>query len=131
MKMFYALVLCMVFTAYTKAQMQPVKSGYSPVNGLKLYYEIYGSGQPLILLHGGLGVGSMLGPVLQALAAGREVITVDLQAHGHTADIDRPLTLESMADDMAALLKYLNIPKADLMGYSMGGGVALQTAMRI
>jgi len=130
MKTFFSLIFCLVLTTYTRAQSQPVKTGYAPVNGLKLYYEIYGSGQPLILLHGGLGVGSMFAPIMQALGAGREVITVDLQAHGHTADIDRPLSLESMADDIAALLKFLNIPKADLMGYSMGGGVALLTAIR-
>ncbi len=130
MKTFFSFLLCMLLVAFTKAQMQPVKTGYAPVNGLKLYYEIYGSGQPLILLHGGLGLGAMFGPIMQALSTGREVITVDLQAHGHTADINRPLTLEAMGDDIAALLKFLNIPKADLMGYSMGGGVALQTAIR-
>ena len=130
MKTIFSLLLGLVFLATTKAQTQPVKTGYAPVNGLKLYYEIYGSGQPLILLHGGLGTGAMFAPIMQALSAGRQVITVDLQAHGHTADIDRPLSLEAMGDDIAALLKFLNIPKADLMGYSMGGGTALQTAIR-
>jgi pimeloyl-ACP methyl ester carboxylesterase len=106
------------------------KSGYAPVNGLKLYYEIHGAGQPLILLHGGLGSTEMFGDVLVQLAFARQVIAVDLQAHGRTADIDRPLSYEAMADDITALLKYLGIEKADLMGYSLGAGVALQTTFR-
>lgn len=107
-----------------------VKSGYAPVNGLKLYYEIRGSGQPLILLHGGVVGITMFGPNLDALAEKRQVIAVELQGHGHTADIDRPLSFEAMADDIAALMKYLGIEQADVMGYSLGGGVALQTAIR-
>ena len=108
----------------------PAKSGYAPVNGLKLYYEIYGSGEPLVLLHGGLGVIGMFGPVLQELATKRQVIAVELQGHGHTADIDRPITYEAMADDVAALLKYLGIEKADIMGYSFGAATAVQTTIR-
>jgi pimeloyl-ACP methyl ester carboxylesterase len=107
-----------------------VKSGYAPVNGLKLYYEIRGSGQPLILLHGGVVGITMFGPNLDALAEKRQVIAVELQGHGHTADIDRPLSYEAMADDIAALMKYLGIEQADVMGYSLGGGVALQAAIR-
>ena len=75
---------------------------YAEVNGVRMYYEEHGSGQPLILLHGGLGSGGMYGPVLPALAAGRRVITVDLQAHGRTADVDRPLRYETLGDDVAA-----------------------------
>lgn len=122
------------------ASVQPVKqadasatalvTGYAPVNGLKLYYEIHGQGEPLVLLHGGLGASGMFGDNLTALAKVRKVIAVDLQGHGRTADIDRELNVEYMADDIAALLKYLKIEKADIMGYSMGGGVALQTAIR-
>jgi len=107
-----------------------MKSGYAPVNSLQLYYEIHGTGKPLVLLHGGLGSIEMFGPVLSALAASREVIAVDLQAHGRTADIDRPLRYELMADDIAGLLAYLGIGKADVMGYSLGGGVAIQVAIR-
>ncbi len=107
-----------------------VKTGYAPVNGLKLYYEIRGTGEPLILLHGGVVGITMFGSNLAALSEKREVIAVELQAHGHTADIDRPLSFEAMADDVAALLQYLRIEKADVMGYSLGGGVALQTAIR-
>jgi pimeloyl-ACP methyl ester carboxylesterase len=106
------------------------KTGYAPVNGLNLYYEVHGSGEPLILLHGGLASTEMLGDVLTSLAKTKQVIAPDLQAHGRTADIDRPLSIEAMADDIAGLMKYLGIPKADLMGYSLGGAVALQTAIR-
>jgi len=103
---------------------------YADVNGIKLYYEIHGAGKPLVLLHGGLGAGSMFGPVLPALAAKHRVILVDLQGHGRTADIDRPLDIRFMADDIAALIRHLDLGPTDIMGYSLGGGVALQTAIR-
>ena len=103
---------------------------FAEVNGIKLYYEIHGTGRPLILLHGGLGAIEMFGPNLPALAQGRQVIAVDLQGHGRTADIDRPLSVALMADDIAALIKHLGLASADVMGYSLGGGVALQTAIR-
>jgi len=103
---------------------------YADVNGIKLYYEIHGVGRPLILLHGGLGAIEMFGPNLAALAKGRRVIAVDLQGHGRTADIDRPLSVELMADDIAALIGHLGLEQPDVMGYSLGGGVALQTAIR-
>ena len=107
-----------------------VKSGYAPVNGLKLYYEIHGTGEPLVLLHGGVVGIARFGPNLGALSEKRKVIAVELQGHGRTADIDRPLSFEAMADDIAALMKYLAIEKTDVMGYSLGGGVALQIAIR-
>jgi pimeloyl-ACP methyl ester carboxylesterase len=106
------------------------KGNYAEVNGLEVYYEIHGTGEPLILLHGGVGAIEMFGEVLPLLAEGRQVIAADLQAHGRTADIDRPLSFESMADDIAALIEHLGFEKADVMGYSLGGGVALQTAIR-
>jgi pimeloyl-ACP methyl ester carboxylesterase len=95
-----------------------------------MYYEIRGAGEPLVLLHGGVGALEMFGPNLPALAENRQVVAADLQAHGRTADINRSLSFESMADDVAALIKYLGFKKADVMGYSLGGGVALQTAIR-
>ncbi len=103
---------------------------HASVNDLKIYYEDYGAGEPLILLHGGVGGLEMFGPNLPALAKTRRVIAVDLQAHGRTADIDRPLRFESMADDIAALITQLGLNRSDVMGYSLGGGVALQLAIR-
>lgn len=103
---------------------------YAPVNGLQLYYELHGTDEPLVLVHGGLGTIGMFAPLLPSLAESRQVIAVELQACGHTADIDRPMSFEAMADDIAALIEYLGLEKADILGYSMGGGVALQTAIR-
>jgi pimeloyl-ACP methyl ester carboxylesterase len=103
---------------------------YAQVNGLNLYYETHGAGRPLILLHGGLGSGEMFGPILPVLAGQHQVITVDLQGHGRTADIDRPLDIRLMAEDIAALIDHLGLDRPDLVGYSLGGGVALHTAAR-
>jgi pimeloyl-ACP methyl ester carboxylesterase len=103
---------------------------YTNVNGLNMYYEVHGAGEPLMLLHGGMGTIGMFGQILPSLAEGRQVIAVELQGHGHTADIDRPMSFESMADDVAALIGHLGLEKADVMGYSLGGGAALQTVIR-
>ena len=103
---------------------------YADVNGISLYYETHGTGRPLILLHGGLGSGEMFGPILPALTQEHQVILVDLQGHGRRADIDRPLDIRLMADDIAALIEHLGLEKPDVMGYSLGGGVALMTAVR-
>jgi len=103
---------------------------YAEVNGLNLYYETHGSGRPLVLLHGGLGSGEMFGPVLPTLAEHHRVVAVDLQGHGRTADIDRLLDVRLMADDIAALIDHLGLEGADVVGYSLGGGVAWQTAIR-
>jgi len=108
----------------------PREGQYAEANGIKLYYEIHGSGRPLVLLHGGLGAIEMFEPILPTLTKGRRVIAVDLQGHGRTADIDRPLSVETMADDVAALVQKLGLGKTDIMGYSLGGGVALQVAIR-
>lgn len=107
-----------------------MESGYAPVNGLQLYYEIHGVGEPLVLIHGAYASVSMWGPILEGLAQNHRVIAMDMQAHGHTADIDRPLRYETMADDVAALMDYLEIESADIVGYSMGAGVGLQFALR-
>src|SRR5438067_2833423 len=103
---------------------------YAEVNGINLYYEIHGSGRPLILLHGGLGSGEMFGPVLATLAERHQVVAPDLQAHGRTADIDRPIDIRLMADDIAALIDHLGLDKPDVVGYSLGGGVAMQLAIK-
>jgi pimeloyl-ACP methyl ester carboxylesterase len=112
-----------------------IKSGYAPVNGLSMYYEIHGEAQgdslPLVLLH---GAHSSIGPdfelMLPLFAKSRRVIAIEQQAHGHTADIDRPLSYEQMAEDTNALLQHLGIEKADVFGYSFGGEVALRLAHR-
>lgn len=107
------------------------KSGYASVNSLDMYYEIHGTGRPLVLLHGALSaIGTSFGKLLPSLARTRQVIAVEQQAHGHTADIDRLLSIEQMADDTAALLRHLGIEKADIFGWSMGAGIALQIAIR-
>ena len=104
---------------------------YADVNGLHLYYELHGAGRPLVLLHGGLGSGEMFGPVVPLLAAGGyQVILPDLQGHGRTADIDRPLDIKLLADDIAELIRSLGHERADVMGYSLGAGVALFTAVK-
>jgi len=103
---------------------------YAEVNGINLYFETHGSGRPLVLLHGGLGSGEMFGPVLPLLADHHQVVAVDLQGHGRTADIDRPIDVRLMAGDIAALIDYLGLERPDLVGYSLGGGVALHTAAK-
>src|SRR5215207_1746706 len=109
----------------------PEQTGYAPVNGLDVYYEIHGTGEPLVLLHGALSaIGTSFGKVLPSLAETRRVIAVELQAHGRTADVDRPLRYEQMADDTAALLGHIGVEDADIFGWSMGAGVALQVAIR-
>ena len=111
---------------------EPAQIGrYTAVNGLKMYYEIHGSGKPLVLIHGGGStIESTFGRVLPELAKTHQVIAVELQAHGRTLDIDRPLSFEQDADDVAALLKQLKIEKADIMGFSNGGTTALQISIR-
>jgi pimeloyl-ACP methyl ester carboxylesterase len=107
-----------------------VKSGHALVNGINLFHEISGAGRPLIILHGGVSASEVFNPVLPVLKESRRVIAVHLQGHGRTADIDRPLSFEMMADDIAELIEHLNLESADLLGYSLGGGVALQTTIR-
>jgi len=103
---------------------------YVSVNGLEMYYEIHGTGQPLVVLHGAYMTIETMGEVVPSLAETRQVIATELQGHGHTADIDRPLSYEQMADDVCALLAEIGIDKADVFGFSLGGGVALQLAIR-
>ena len=91
---------------------------YAKVNGINLYYETHGSGRPLILLHGGLGSGEMFGPVLPLLAEHHQVVVVDLQGHGRTADIDRPIDIRLMADDVAALVDHLGLDRPDVGWHS-------------
>jgi pimeloyl-ACP methyl ester carboxylesterase len=106
-------------------------SGYAPIHGMQMYYEIHGAGEPLVLLHGAYSsIPDSFGALIPTLAEQHQVIAVELQGHGRTSDIDRPITYEGLADDVSALLDYLKVPQTDLYGYSMGAGVALQVAIR-
>lgn len=125
-----AFLLTMLVPAVVFAQQKPT-TGYAPVNGLKMYYEVHGSGEPVVLLHGAfMTITNNWTGWIGELAKTRKVIAVEMQGHGRTADIERDISQENLADDVAALLDHLKIPKADLIGYSMGGGVAMQCAIR-
>jgi pimeloyl-ACP methyl ester carboxylesterase len=103
---------------------------YADVNGINLYYETHGTGRPMLLLHGGLAAGEMFEPILPSLTEHHQVVLVDLQGHGRTADIDRPIDITLMADDIAALIDHIGLEKPDVVGYSLGGGVALHVAIK-
>lgn len=110
---------------------QDSTSGYALVNGLNMYYEIHGTGKPLVLIHGGGStIYTSFGRVIKEFAKSHRVIAVEMQAHGHTADIDRPLRFEQDADDIAALLQELKINKASIFGFSNGASTTLQFAIR-
>lgn len=108
----------------------PFATGFASVRGLQLYYERYGHGAPLVLLHGGVVGIEMFRPILPLLASTRQVVALELQGHGRTADIDRPFGYEALADDVQAAMQYLGLAQADVLGLSLGGGVALQLAFR-
>ena len=107
-----------------------VNGKLAQVNGIELGYEIFGAGEPLILLHGGFGSLEMFGPNIELLAAGRQVIGVDLQSHGRSPSADRPMRFDSMADDIAELIGSLGLDRPAIMGFSLGGGVALRTGIQ-
>ena len=135
---FLSMLLTMLLSRGVSGQQKPT-TGYAPVNGLKMYYEIHGSGEPVVLLHGAFMTitsnwtapwGNGTTDWIAELSKTRKVIAVEMQGHGRTADIDRDISPENLADDVAALLDYLKIPKADILGYSLGGGAAMQCAIR-
>jgi len=110
---------------------QPTASGYAPVNGMELYWERYGSsGMPLVVVHGGFGLISMSGPLIDELAEHRAVVAIELQGHGHTRDIDRPFSYEAFGDDIAGVIGHLGLEQADLLGYSLGAGSSLRAAIQ-
>ena len=110
--------------------MELVSTGYADVNGIKLYHEVHGQGEPLVLIHGGLTtIGEMRGWV-RPLARTRRVVAVEMQGHGRTADTDRPMSFATLGDDIAALLEYLGIPRADVVGHSFGGACAIRAAVQ-
>jgi pimeloyl-ACP methyl ester carboxylesterase len=128
MKTIFAILIMISLTNTVTAQSN---GGYANVNGLKMYYEVHGNGFPLVLIHGGGStIGTTFGRILPALAKTHKVIAVEMQAHGHTADIDRPLSFEQDADDVAELLKQLHISKADIFGFSNGASTTLEIAIR-
>ncbi|WP_254154260.1 alpha/beta fold hydrolase [Chryseosolibacter indicus] len=128
MKVFFTIIIMFGIMDTVTAQS---KGNYADVNGLKMYYEIHGEGFPLVLIHGGgSNINTTFGRILPSLAKTNKVIAVEMQAHGHTADIDRPLTFEQDADDIAALLKQLNIAKANILGFSNGASTTLELAIR-
>jgi pimeloyl-ACP methyl ester carboxylesterase len=125
----FAIGSCQITYAQTKVM--KTKTGYANVNGIKLYYEIHGQGKPLVLIHGGGStIQTTFGNVLPLLAKKFTIIAVELQAHGHTSDRNAPETFQQDADDVAALLKQLNISKASFFGFSNGGSTSLQIAIR-
>ena len=129
---FLSLLLTMLLSGVVSGQQKPT-TGYAPVNGLKMYYEIHGSGEPVVLLHGAFMAISNdfhWTEWIGELSKTRKVIAIEMQGHGRTADIKRDFSYDYLADDVAALLDYLNIPSADIVGYSLGGGVALNFAIR-
>jgi pimeloyl-ACP methyl ester carboxylesterase len=133
-KLLKSISLLMTFlltiSADAASQQKPV-TGYAPVNGLKMYYEIHGSGEPVVMLHGAfMAITDEWVDWANELAKTRKVIAVEMQGHGRTADIDRDMSYDNLSDDVAALLDYLKIPRADVVGYSLGGGVAIDTALR-
>src|SRR6187455_735580 len=129
MKTFLSILIIMVNLVETATAQSNGK--YANINGLKIYYEIHGKGFPLVLIHGGGStIGTTFGRILPTLAKTHQVMAVEMQAHGHTLDIDRPLSFEQDADDIAALLKHLNISKADIFGFSNGASTTLQIAIR-
>src|SRR5471032_1770106 len=125
-----AFLLMTLMAPDLSAQQKPT-TGLAPVNGLKMYHEVHGSGEPVVLLHGAfMTITNNWDGWIGELSKTRKVIAVEMQGHGRTADVPRDFTSENLADDVAALLKYLKIPRADLIGYSMGGEVAMQCAIR-
>ena len=106
------------------------EAGYAPVGDLQMYYEVHGDGPPLVLLHGAYMVADDFGPLLTGLAEDRQVVVPEMQGHGRTADVDRPITYEQMADDVAGLIVHLGLEQPDVVGYSMGAGIVLQLGMR-
>jgi pimeloyl-ACP methyl ester carboxylesterase len=127
---FLSIVLTVFLSGVVSGQQKPT-TGYAPVNGLKMYYEIHGSGEPVVLLHGAfMAITGDWNDWINELAKTRKVIAVEMQGHGRTADINRDITYENLSDDVAALLDYLKIERADIVGYSLGAGTAMQCAIR-
>ena len=127
---FLSMLLLLLLSGGVSGQQKPT-TGYAPINGLKMYYEIHGSGEPVVLLHGAfMAITDDWNDWISELSKTRKVIAVEMQGHGRTADIKRDITYENLSDDVAELLDYLKIPSANIIGYSLGGGAAMQCAIR-
>ena len=147
-RFFFAIAVCIIMSCQSNQKemknnstdskdsianqtIKSAESGYADVNGLKMYYEVYGSGKPIVLIHGSfMTIPLNWSKIIPLLAKGRKVIVTEMQGHGRTKDISREFSYEGMADDVSGLLKHLKIESADILGYSMGGGVAFQVAIR-
>ena len=126
----FVAIFCLIVVR-SFSQTKPSQSGYAPVNGLKMYYEVYGEGKPLVLLHGSfMSIDMTFSQLIPELSKTRKIIAVEFQGHGRTADTERPFSAENFADDVAGVLKFLKIDSADILGYSLGGEVAAQVAIR-
>jgi pimeloyl-ACP methyl ester carboxylesterase len=124
-------IVIMSAASQSNAQLKPTNSGYAPVNGIKIYYEVYGSGQPLVLLHGAfMTIESNWSQMIPELSKTRKVIAIEMQGHGRTPYSDRQLSHATMASDVAAVMDYLKIDSADVAGYSMGGAIAYKFAIQ-
>jgi pimeloyl-ACP methyl ester carboxylesterase len=127
------IAICIMFTASRSnaQQFKPSSSGYAPANGIKVYYEVYGEGKPLVLLHGAFyTIGMNWGELIPELSKTRKVIAIEMQGHGHTPYSDRELSITTLASDVEKVMDYLKIDSADVAGYSMGGSVAYQFAVQ-
>ena len=130
-KIVSAIIILLLFSLHSfSQQIKPNETGYAPVNGIKMYYEVYGEGEPLILLHGAFYTIEMnWGQLIPGLSKTRKVIAIEFQGHGHTPYSDRKLDIATLAKDVEGLMDYLKIDSADVAGYSMGGSVAYQFAV--
>lgn len=129
-----SLVITLPSTVQSQEQQMqnptPTKSGYAPVNGVEVYYAVYGEGSPIVLLHGGLMSGSSFAPILEQMTEDHRVVTIDLQGHGHTLPFDRPMSFEAMADDVAGVIEHLGLEKPAVLGYSLGSTTALRVGVQ-
>ena len=127
----FALSMLAELNSYAQQPLTPASSGYAPVNGSKIYYEVYGTGDPIVLLHGAyMTINSNWSELIPVLSKTRKVIALEMDGHGHTPLSQRPMSYQTLASDVAAVLKYLKIDSADILGFSYGGTVAFQFAIQ-
>src|SRR5215831_1973347 len=131
LKLMFLITILFATSQSNGQQMKPSESGYAPVNGIKVYYEVYGEGKPIVLLHGAFYTIEMnWGQLIPELSKTRKVIAIEMQGHGHTPFSDRELSITTLASDVKGVMDYLKIDSADVVGYSMGGSIAYQFAVQ-